>query len=228
MWFDKFVGAVTNINPLARKNYTSCVCLVITDEKDMISSVQETGWSVANELLGQSILWGFKNKWGDERPFLTCMYGGNEEASYQSAMEILAMDCLGKWPLIVLVGHTSPGSETIQTVERGASYEVDKVAKAAKRFITDCAAVTVYLSSCDSGSDGDGRESFQKRFDQYLALTTLEEFPFFSIGTLSGTTPIPLLGVVAASGLRFTYRGVELDAGAEKAEYEALSKKIHE
>lgn len=249
MWFGGLRTKVTNLvsglvdgfsfDPLSRPGYTSCVCLVFTNKSD--ADIPK-----APDYFGPEILEGMEKRWlkGRQGPPLRYCSVNDEtvrEPTSRFWQILLAHDngqsSLGSRPLIILIGHCAPGSDSLSTMEKehqGFKWVTAQVFEVVQRVFAmdDQAHPTVFLSMCSSGEPGHGEPSFQDRFDARLAASLLDRgFPdeFFSIGTIGSSCPLPFLGkVVTTGGFRFTRRdangvGREVRSSEqEKQDHEAL------
>lgn len=227
------------INPLERGRYTSCVCLVVTekDEAHIDQAVDLTGIGLIDRFVARGIFTGMSQKWaqlGGGRPFEFCCINGQMNQAGSGFSQLLNRMTspantlvLGAWPLFIVVGHTAPGGKRIEVVEHKTWYECDVVARAITQLATLAGSkcLTIFASSCSSGVPGSGGPSFQENLDAEVAIywPTL----FFSIGTTSGSAPLPFIGKVHAKD--FTFRHNESGASwalknaeAEQAEYDGV------
>jgi hypothetical protein len=185
------------LNPLELPEFTSCLCLVFntTDESTLLDT-----------LLYRTILSGMKGTWDNHHAPNTfhylCPY--NQDHEFTSNMRAAMRLDLGERPLIVVTGHSSPGSNSISCDGSVDRFKVQEVFDAVAPFMTG--VFTVFLSACSTAERNDqNKPSFQERFDAIVGA----ERPCFSIGTSS--TSVPLFGKVHAEGLTFTFKGVPLD-----------------
>lgn len=226
-------------NPLARSRYTSCLCLVVTgkDEAHIEQAVSLSGIGFIDAFIGRGILSGMQEQWeraGPGRPFVVCSINTDVQTTpgfqYQTLCERVHKGdlMLGQWPLIVVVGHTAPGGQSIEFVEHGQWYACDDVAQKLMSFvlIAKPKCFTVFVSSCFSGLAGQrGQPSFQQSLD--ATLSQYWDGLFFSIGTASGSAPLPFVGRVHAQEFTFHRTNGQAtenqSAQREQSDYQSVS-----
>lgn len=219
------LGAVTKAanliyqlpNPFEMTHFTSCVCLVF-------NSAGRADRNYKTDISRNVVFDSIKSNWEthhtkgsfydicpfDENDCLTKEWNDLMSADTQGNGSVF-----GDRPLIVIVGHSSPGSDKIRSDDQ-KTYSINDVYVAIRPALRN--RCTIYLSPCNTGISTPTAASFQERFTQALgtALSTdlKNDFEVLTIGTSS--TSFPAKGQVLTTGQTYSHvklKGTNMKSG---------------
>ena len=175
--------------------FTSCVCLVFNQADMAINEIKQISGDY------RKTFEQVKEKWkmgGKERPFISmCPCDAEGKATIEfSKFCATAIDfsILGSNPLIVIIGHCSPGSSSISGDKgTGLNFTVTQVFDVIRPLMTkNC---TIFLTPCSTAVSTKGSPSFQ---DHLINEAEDTDPGAYIIGTNS--TSIPIGGEVVSTG----------------------------
>jgi len=202
------ISTIYNLpNIFEMSQFTSCVCLVFNQAGKSIVEIQQMSGDYRKTFEDVHKKW----KAGGEGRFFRAMCPYEEDGVTQSREFrtfcqacLLSPETLGSNPLIVVIGHCSPGSAYIHgDTGTGLKFPVTKVLEVIRPLmIKNC---TIVLTPCSTALSKGESSSFQ---DQLLLEMTDETNPApgaYLIGMNS--TSVPVAGTVLSTGYTFKHSG---------------------
>ena len=184
----------TKPNPFAMENFTSCICFVF-------NVAGKTQAEFTEGLLYRYIFDSIKSTWQSRKskgPFYALCPYEPDGSMTQEWKDLCTKTDFGDRPLIVVIGHCSPGRSTIQNDAHDTEYTITEVIQAISPvFRKRC---TIYLTPCHTGVASAESKSFQ---DQFTAELNDRGTEYFTIGT--GSTSVPWGGQVMTTDQTYTH-----------------------
>jgi hypothetical protein len=203
-----------NPNPFEMTNFTSCLCLVFNSAGTEHPEDYKKG--SARELVFDSIQTNWDSCHAKGTFYDVCPYDSNGSLTPEWG-KLMTKDVesngavFGERPLIVIVGHSSPGSSVICN-DQGKGFSINDVMVAIRPALRKRS--TIYLSPCNTGVDSATSPSFQSQFtNEIRKWPVAPDFEYLTIGTTS--TSIPAKGKVLTTGQTYSRVKAKGDAITE-------------
>jgi hypothetical protein len=188
-------------NIFAMSQFTSCICLVFNRAGLAIDEVMAISGDYRKTFEDVKKNWEAGGK--DRRFVAMCPYA--EDGTFSDQFRSFSMSCamapdaLGSNPLIVVIGHCSPGSSSISgDEETDLSFSVYQVLDVIRPLmIKNC---TIMLTPCSTAVKTSESLSFQDHLIN--AMAKQQGLPAYVVGMNS--TSVPIGGTVLSTG--YTYK----------------------
>jgi hypothetical protein len=202
-------------NLIEMEGFTSCLCFVFNTagQKDYNDFISDD----SRELVFESI----KSNWKDNHPgdpfFAVCPYDEDDNLTpeYQAVMlNDATLGVFGSRPLIVIIGHCSPGSSFISNDGHSRQYQISDVINAIRPALKSRS--TIYLTPCNTGVGSASDPSFQTQFTTAIAKEAMgnDQLKHSSETLIVGTesVSVPAKGKVLTTGQSYSRVKVKNDA----------------
>jgi hypothetical protein len=202
-------------NLIEMEGFTSCLCFVFNTagQKNYNDFISDD----SRELVFESI----KSNWKDKHPgdpfFAVCPYDEDDNLTpeYQAVMlNDATLGIFGNRPLIVIIGHCSPGSSFISNDGHSKEYHISDVINAIRPALKSRS--TIYLTPCNTGVGSATDPSFQTQFTTAIAKEAMgnDQLKHSSETLIVGTesVSVPAKGKVLTTGQSYSRVKVKKDA----------------
>jgi hypothetical protein len=202
-------------NLIEMEGFTSCICFVFNTagKKDYNDFISDD----SREIVFESI----KGNWKDKHPgdpfFAVCPYDEDDNLTpeYRAIMlNDATVGVFGNRPLIVIIGHCSPGSSFISNDDHSKKYQIGDVISAIRPTLKSRS--TIYLTPCNTGISSASDPSFQTQFTMAMSQEAMghDQLQHRSETLIVGTesVSVPAKGKVLTTGQSYSRVKVKNDA----------------